>query len=145
MKIWPPILLVLVFPLVQELRRPSDVLSTCPPNRLRVSQNGLLTCDRGRPLKNLERLAVGLPVDVHDLGREEWRQLLGKRAAGRVAEALRRDGRLCRWSLHELTGTLSREQVENLPPGLHCQKGAKRDQAGAWKNGTPGPFQGTPR
>jgi hypothetical protein len=113
-------LFILLFPAVRWARRPDDALTRCPPTRWRIDDDGALRCDRGRPLRPLERLSLGLPVDVHDLTREDWRALVGRTLAGRLEARRARQGFLCRRQLGELADELADEVLERLPPGLTC-------------------------
>lgn len=113
-------LFVLVFPAVRWARRPDDALTRCPSARWRIDGHGALSCDRGRPLRPLERLSLGLPVDVHDLTAENWRALVGRTLARRLEARRLRLGHLCRRRLPELADELPVEVLARLPPGLTC-------------------------
>lgn len=128
MRRWFPVpviyfLFILVFPAVRWWRSPDDALTRCPPARWRIGDDGALTCDRGRPLAPLERLSLGLPVNVHNLSESDWRALVGRALAARLEARRRQEGRWCVRQLRELEEILSPEILARLPPGLHCESG----------------------
>ncbi len=132
MRRWFPIpaiyfIFTLIFPAVRWWQRPDDALTRCAPVRWRVDGDGLLACDRGRPLRALERLSLGLPVDVHDLSGDDWRALVGRAPADRLETRRRRVGRLCVRRITELDEAFSPEILARLPPGLHCGSGRPKD------------------
>ncbi len=113
-------LFIILFPAVRWARRPDDAMARCPPARWRIDDDGALACDRGRPLRSLERLSLGLAVNAHDLTREDWRALVGRTLAGRLGERRARLGFLCRRRLGELADELPDETLARLPPSLTC-------------------------
>ncbi|MBU1242646.1 hypothetical protein KKD52_16630 [Myxococcota bacterium] len=112
--------LILIFPVVQTLRRPDDALARCGPERWRISPAGVLTCGAGRRLTAPERLSLGLTVDANTLDEDDWRLLVGRTAAARLSQRRLREGRLCRWSLSELASELSEKTLDQLPAPLQC-------------------------
>ena len=125
MRRWFPLpaiyfLFTLIFPAVRWWQRPDDALTRCPPARWRIADDHTLACDRGRPLRPLERLSLGLPVDVHDLSGADWRALVGRTLAARLEARRLREGRLCMRRLQELEAELSPGVLARLPPGLRC-------------------------
>ena len=115
-----------VFVPVRWARRPSADVN-CSPGRMRVDSRGRLSCSGGRPLKALERLALGWAVPIEAFHENDWIALYGKKAGSALAREIA--GLSPCAALRVLQNKREEGMLGWLPEGIVCSPAFPGDMA----------------